>query len=119
MDLFVKSLKYKFIDFFFELCYFFLFITNLLFFYHLLYFHHSLLLWLFLIFSLPFLLTSFFLFLFVFTTLVFSTLVSTAFHTLSDILLSLSLLFSSKSQRYSKQAIASLKLHSIFALLLH
>ena len=105
-------MKNQFLLLFFRLCYFLFLIPNLLFFCHLLHFHYSFSFCFFssflssVFFPLVFLsFLLFVLFLSVFTTLVFSASVSTAFHISLDILLSWLLLFSSQFQDYNILAI--------------
>ena len=118
INLFVESQRYQFLDLLFRLHHFFFLVPNLLLFYYFFDFYFFLLFLVLLIFFLyfsPFLVASFslassFLLLFVFTTLVFSALVSITLHIPPNTLLSLSLLFFSQFQSCSKQAMISPKL---------
>jgi len=90
MDLFMKLQRYQFFGLFFRFYYLFFLILNLL-------------------------LLCYFLS-FVFAILAFSVLIFTTFYTSLDILTSLPSLFSSQSQSYSKQDIASSESYSISTL---
>ena len=109
MDLSMKPLKNQFLDLFFRYCCFFFLIPNLLFFCYFLYLYYSFVFFSISLFSASSLLPS------ASAILVFSTLASTAFHTLLDISSSLSFLFSSYFQDHGKLTTVFPKSHSISA----
>ena len=130
MNLLVEFLEYQFLILFFEFFWFFFFISNLLLFCYFIHFHCSLLFWFFIFFyfssssSAPSLLVYFPLLsssplLSVSTAITFSSLVSTAYYTLLDILSCSLLLFSNKFQNCGKLATVFLKLCFTSALQSH